>query len=141
MNGSCNNVIDSFEEGVEFSVRRLSEPEEWIPLLFINRDTNTKETQRHKDIMLGKPGPKFSLRGYRVEQVFVGNERQALEKISISGVEINDSVQFRWLQTCQIGKKKFSDAWLLDNIKIVQVFSNQSSLPVLCETFSEDTLE
>ena len=56
------NIIDSFEEGVKFSVRRRSEPEEWIPFLFINRDTNAKETQRHMGIKLGKPGPKFYLR-------------------------------------------------------------------------------
>ena len=141
LSGTCNNPIDVFEESVVFSVRRLSEPEEWIPLAVINRRHNDRETVGHKNLSLGNPKKKFSLRGYPVDVILLSGLGQDTLHFTISGIEINDLVQFRWLQTSMIGRSPLSDVWLLDNIEIVQVFPNQSSLPVLCETFSEDILE
>ena len=126
---------------MEFSVRRLSEPEEWIPLAIINRGKNDKETDGHKNLSLGNPKKKFSLRGYPVDVILLSGIGQDTLHFTIGGIEINDLIQYRWLQTSKIGRSPFSDVWLLDNIEIVQMFPDQNSLPELCETFSEDILE
>ena len=126
--------IDLFSEGVEFSLRLLSEPEEWIPIRF----TYNSDTDRQA-IYIGAPGEDFRLRGYKVEQSMASDGWNKFE-ILICNFSLSDSIQFRWLQTSIFKPGGISDVWFMDNItiKLVQTSSRNN---LLMEEFNSEKLK
>ena len=119
---------------MEFSLRLLSEPEEWIPIRFIyNSDTD------RQPIDIGAPGEDFRLRGYKVEQSMVSDGWNKFE-IQICNFSLSDSIQFRWLQTSIFRPGGISDVWFMDNItiKLVQTSSRNN---LLMEEFNSEKLK
>ena len=128
----CNR-IDHFSEGVEFSLRLLSKPEEWIPIRFLYC---TIKTSAIESIIIGEHGGNFRLRGYKVEQSKASDGWNKFE-IQVCNFSLNDSLQFRWLQTSMFLLGGIKDVWFVDNITInlVQPSSRKS---LLVEEFSEN---
>ena len=119
---------------MEFSLRLLSEPEEWIPIRF----TYNSDTDRQA-IYIGAPGEDFRLRGYKVEQSMVFDGWNKFE-IQICNFSLSDSIQFRWLQTSILNPGGISDVWFMDNITINLVQpSSRSNL--LVEEFNSGNLK
>ena len=107
------DVIDSFSEGVEFSLRLLSKPEEWIPIRFIYNGMSN----RNRAIDIGAPGEDFRLRGYKVEQSIISDGWNKFDT-QICNFSLSDSIQFRWLQTTYFLPGRIIDVWFMDNITI-----------------------
>ena len=127
--------IDEFSEGVEFSLRLLSEPEEWIPIRF----TYNTMSNRNKEIDIGAPGEDFRLRGYKVEQSMVSYGWNKFE-IQICNFSLSDSIQFRWLQTSIFRPGGISDVWFMDNITI-NLVQPSSRKNLLMEEFNSEKLK
>ena len=123
----CNSV-DDFNEGVEFSARLLSKPNEWIPLKYIyyRGDRRTDEIIRMDESFI---------RGYMVEQTSLSEDNSSINAtIDICNFNISDFIQFRWLQTSYVNSG-VRDVWILDNIKISIVTSEHGNIVLLSETF------
>ena len=139
--GDCN-TINEFNKGVEFSVRLLSTPEEWIPLRFIYH----RDSKNHSEIYIGEKN-NFHLRGYAVQtlQIDTGLHQASIMNVTIEVCHFNasDSMQFRWLQTSYfvINTEKQKDIWILDYIGIDAVTSNFSRMIMLNESFENDEIE
>ena len=120
---------------MEFSLRLLSETEEWIPIRFIyNKVVNSVQ-----GIKIGAPGEDFRLRGYKVEQSMVSDGWNKFE-IQICNFSLSDSLQFRWLQTSQFKPGRINDVWFMNNITINLVQpSSRSNL--LVEEFNSGNLK
>ena len=126
--------IDLFSEGVEFSLRLLSEPEEWIPIRFIYN-----EAGREQAIEIGAPGENFTLRGYKTEQSKASDGWNKLE-IQICNFSLSDSLQLRWLQTSLFKPGGISDVWFMDNITI-NLVQPSSRNNLLVEEFNSGNLK
>ena len=128
------NTINEFNEGVEFSLRLSSMPDEWIPLKFIYFRNGVNSSE----IFIGDIN-NFILRGYEVKNV----DADSIVEITIClcGFNITDSVQFRWLQTSRFIKSDFipRDLWILDDIIINFVIEELEEINLLKESF--DSLE
>lgn len=121
-------MIDDTDEGVEFSVRLLSRPKEWIPLHFFYKTTSQKMNTRidHAEI-----------RGYKVTKEFLSNNGIFFNYVGrVCDFNQSDSIQFCWLQTsCSDGMRtKF---WLLDKIVINISTSTNGDITILNETFDK----
>ena len=127
--------IDVFSEGVEFSLRLLSETEEWIPIRFIYN----KVVNNVLGIKIGAPGEDFRLRGYKVEQSMVSDGWNKFE-IQICNFSLSDSLQFRWLQTSLFKPGGISDVWFMDNITI-NLVQPSSRNNLLVEEFNSGNLK
>ena len=101
-----------YDEGVEFSVRLFSLPEEWIPVTYIFR-----RDDRNDHIIISDGG---GIRGYRVnESRQNGTNSTAKIMVDICNINISDSIQFRWLQTSFLRNGDIlRDVWILDNLEI-----------------------
>ena len=131
--GRMCNAIDTFSEEVEFSLRFLSEPEKWIPIRFmyssIARNTSS--------IYIGEPGELF--RGYKVEQSTASDGWNKLD-IQICSFSLNDSLQFRWLQTSVFTPGGIKDVWFMDNITINLVLPSSNCI-LLVDDFNNENLK
>ena len=129
--GGRNN-LNSFDEGAEFSFRKINDSNgEWIPLMFFS---SVDPKDRNNAIMVGQihgldtvSSQVVNIRGYDVPYVIGSNDGiQALEaNLSICGSEISSQngeifthIQFRWLQTVQQASQPNRDTIFLDNITI-----------------------
>ena len=124
----CNSV-DEFNEGVEFSARLLSKPNEWIPLKYIyyRGDEDTRTDEIHMD--------ESNIRGYMVEQTRLSEDNSSTNAtIDICNFNVSDFIQFRWLQTSSVDSG-LQDVWILDNIKISIATSEHGNITILSETF------
>ena len=130
------DIIDVFSEGVEFSLRILSEPEEWIPIKFIY--TNVR-TNSHNGIDIGAPGEGFRFRGYKVEQNMASDGWNKFD-IHICNFSLSDSLQFRWLQTSLIIRTGIYEVWFMDNITINLVMPS-SKYNLLVDEFNSENLK
>ena len=108
--------IDSFSEGMEFSVKRNGG--DWIPLMFIAPRVN--ETQPY--ITLSKStkngNGSFVLRGYTIPYV-IQSENAKNYSISLCRDQnqiFTDKLQFRWLQTSYQRSQSVRDVVMLENI-------------------------
>jgi len=123
---SCN-AVDQFSEGVEFSLRLLSHPEEWTPISFIYHENTILPSITD----IGGPGEHFRLRGYKVEQKI---------NLQICNFSLSDSIQFRWLQTTVHRPGEIADVWYMDNVSILLMEPSSKSI-LLEDDFNEDYLE
>ena len=83
----------------------------------------------------------FYLRDYDVSQlVRNGSSRTVLR---VCGFNSSDSVQFRWLQTSQLGKYQLysKDVWILDDINISLVLSETENISLVSESFESADLK
>ena len=141
--GGCNR-IDRFDEGVELSVRLLSAPMEWIPIVYIYPNNFTGPSYPIEIGLLNN----LRLRGYNVDMdqlilLEVGAEGNfSFTLCATDSCGINDDyVQFRWLQTSRfITSNMTRDVWSLDNIKIYFVEMDYNNL-ILEESFENSFLE
>ena len=132
--GDCN-TINSYDEGVEFSARLLSMPEEWIPITYVFRSND-----RNNAINISDGG---GIRGYEVNEVLQGGNNSTEDiKVDICNFNISDSIQFRWLQTSSIASNDFlRDVWILDNLEISINTCEHGTVQLLKETFDEGILK
>ena len=112
--------IDSVNEGVEFSVRLSSMPNEWIPLKYIYYSKDNRNSKFTN----------YYIRGYVVKTTVLKRRDQSSTKsisVSICDLNVTDSIQFRWLQTSQSnvsssrrGSLRGSrrDIWVINNVTI-----------------------
>ena len=117
---------------MEFSLRLLSKPEEWIPIRFLYYNIISTSSS----IFIGEPGDNFRLRGYKVEQSKASNGWNKF-KIQICNFSLSDSLQFRWLQTSKFSSGGVNDVWFMDNITI-NLVQPSSRKNLLVEEFSEN---
>ena len=61
----CNETIETFSEGVEFSLHLLSEPNEWIPIRF----TYFNKIGTNNSIHIGNFSEHFRLEGIKYSRV------------------------------------------------------------------------
>jgi len=136
--GDCYDPIDNFDEGVELAVRLSSQPNEWIPVLFMYY--HYPGSYRTASIYLGDRGKNFTIRGYEVEQVQLS---MGINKVmtTICNMSENDSFQFRWLQTSELIPSVLRDVWIVDNIDVYYEHSNTSSSVLLTENFDNHSLK
>ena len=141
--GECNQ-IDHFDEGVELSVRLLSAPMEWIPIVYIYPNNFTVSSYPIEIGLLNN----LCLRGYNLDMdqlilLEVGAERNfsfTLCATDLYGIN-SDDIQFRWLQTSRfLTSNETKDVWSLDNIKINFVEIGSNNL-ILEESFENSFLE
>ena len=98
---SSRNILETFDEGVEFGLQNSSDDREWIPLTFYSFQ---RPNRREDDIKLA-PELMFSdnvatIRGYRVFIYYVGGTITHRAELKLCGSEIvrnNASLKFRWL--------------------------------------------
>ena len=131
----CNERIETFSEGVEFSLRLLSEPDEWIPIRF----TYFSKTGTNNAVNIGNFGEDFRLRGYKVQQSMVSDGLSKSE-IQVCNFNLSNSVQFRWLQTSLFRSDGIKDVWFMDNINITLVVQS-SRHNLLMDEFNTKKLE
>ena len=127
--GGCN-TINEFNEGVEFSIRLSSMPDEWIPINFIY----FKDKNNNSEILIGDFN-NFYLRGYAIpsNRIYENPTMSVVSKIC--NVTDDDLIQFRWLQTSRIkNENKAKDIWILDDIKI-DVISEYGNLSLINQSF------
>ncbi len=128
---TCNIRQDSLEmsEVLEFSVRLLSNPSEWIPLSIIHTIEQTTSNCR---------------RGYCVQDIATLHPRNMpniMRKIQICGIPLNDSIQLRWLMSSLLGKnRRFGDWWSLDDIEINLITGNFSK-SLIRDNFNNSALK
>ena len=119
---SSRNILESFDEGVEFGYQNLNHGTEWIPLAFYSFQ---RPNIRDDDIKLG-PELKFSdniaiIRGYSVNIYLVGGTIVHKAELKLCGSEIvgsDTSLKFRWLQTVVSSSASNADPVYLDNVTI-----------------------
>ena len=137
--GSCDS-IDTFNEGIEFSIQMNSKGV-WIPITLVirsdlsNRDNGDsigyRENQEDLDNVV--------IRDYYVETDL------AIGSYSVQVCNFADSVndvKFRWLQTSFVGTSgsNLKDVWSLDNVEIVYN-SNGISISLLQDSFEDFELK
>ena len=115
---SGKDPIDRFDEGVEFSVQFGSE-RGWIPITLAILSGNT---DRANSFSIGTADNEGNvlIRGYLPVKVARGEDNNTLHSVTVCDFEDSeDSVQFRWLQTCGFcTNNPVRDAWTLDNVLI-----------------------
>lgn len=119
---SSRNILETFDEGVEFGFQNLNNGREWIPLAFYSFQ---RPNRRNNDIKLA---PELMLndnvttiRGYRVFIYFVGGTIAHSAELKLCGNEIvrnNALLKFRWLQTVVSSSDPNTDPVYLDNVTI-----------------------
>ena len=128
----CKSIY-TVNEGVEFSVRLSSMPNEWIPLKYIYYKRDNRRSNRFEFT-------NYSIRGYVVNTTVLSkNDKSSTKLISVRICDLNitDSVQFRWLQTIKVElSSRKRKIWVLDNVTIV---FNGSTL--LQDNFSSSVLK
>ena len=90
-------------------------------------------------IDIGAPGQDFRLRGYKVDQSMVPEGWNKF-KVQICNFSLNDSLQFRWLQTSAFTSGGIKDVWFMDNITITLV-QPSSRNNLLVEEFNSENLK
>ena len=132
----CNS-IDNVDEGVEFSVRLSSMPEEWIPVSFIHYGTgNNPNIEIPRGLLI---------RGYTIEPIDTDRDNDVVTKtvvISLCSFNTNNLLQFRWLQTSVLdtftnGRR---DVWTIDDVVVTAVTSGLGQVTLLNETFDSGML-
>ena len=129
--GKNCNTINKYDEGVEFSARLLSMPEEWIPITYVYRSYA---------INISDGG---DIRGYKVNKVRPGGNNSTEDiMVDICNFNISDSIQFRWLQTSTINDNDIlRDVWILDNLEISINTSDHGNVQLFKETFDGEILK
>lgn len=116
----CKGIQTEFE----LSFRNLMEegPEEWVPLMYLTKLTNTSlppfvkfpssnfdDREANRNIIL---------RGYRVPYVIESRSKKYVN-VSICGDTIFQyPLQFRWLQTSYIENDSILDSTIIDNVVV-----------------------
>ena len=132
------NTVNGFDEGIEFSIRLSSRPNEWIPIKYVYRRRNVRDDDIRIDT--------GTIRGYSVEQIENddnGMNRQEIVMEGICNFCVSDSIQFRWLQTISQNPNNMQvrDTWILDDINISITTAEDVAVNLLIETFDMDALE
>jgi len=133
-NVDCN-TINEFNEGVEFSVYLSSYPQEWIPLKFSYYRLGINSSE----ILIGDIND-FHLRGYDASEITTNDTNRKV--LHVCGFNSSDFIQFRWLQTSQLGIIHVNpkDVWILDDININLVLSEEKYVPLVNESFESANL-
>ncbi len=122
------------DDVLEFSIRLLSNPSEWIPLSITHINQPTTSNCR---------------RGYCVQENDTlnsnpGNNYKPYSKmnIQICGFPLIESVQLRWLMstTIIVRNSRFEDKWSLDDIEIKLMMGNISTC-LMKDNFDNPTLK
>ena len=115
--GSPNcDEIDSFSEGVEFSVKRNGG--DWIPLMFIAPQVNATQPYITLSRSTENGNGSFVLRGYIIPYV-IQSENATNYSVSLCRDQnqiFTDKLQFRWLQTSYQRTQSVRDVVMLENI-------------------------
>ncbi len=134
--GTCgfHDAIEK-EDVLEFSIKLLSDPSEWIPLSFSFVHKTTTSTCR---------------RGYCVQDLDIldtipgraSYKPYSRRNIQICGFPLNDSIQLRWLMSSTMGNRNrlFEDKWSLDDIQVFLTTHNHSKI-IMVESFNEPSLK
>ena len=143
------NILNSFDEGVEFSFRNLnSSRREWIPLMFF---TSVDPNNRNERINIGGiSAGRVQIRGYSVlyNSTIANNASRPLDvTLSICGSEIVQNngtfnhIQFRWLQTVTQTANPNRDRVLLDDVEIIYSYLIEKHRIFMDDFNNQTTLE
>ena len=145
---NIGSMLNSFDEGVEFSFRNLnSSSREWIPLMFYSsRCTNTRNGRIYIGEVNDTSG-QVKIRGYDVPYIIISNDAsQSLEpRVIICGSEISQHsgqfnwIQFRWLQTVTQTSDPNRDRIVLDDIAISSYLTQQHIVKIFADDFNNQT--
>ena len=134
--GSCDS-IDTFNEGVEFSIQMNSKGV-WIPITLVIRSDLSNRS--NEDSIGYHENQNVVIRDYHVQT------NLAIGSYSVQVCNFADSVndvKFRWLQTSFVGtsgSSNLKDLWSLDNVEIVYN-SNGISISLLQDSFDDFELK
>ena len=129
---SCDS-IDTFSEGVEFSIQ-INSTGAWIPIILASKNVTKKDRfaigeRIDEDIVV--------IRGFQVESNLASYYSV---QVCDFAVPVN-SIQFRWLQTSRIGNSStVNDAWVLDNVHVSH-HNNNVSVTLLQDSFDDPELK
>ncbi len=116
---------------MEFSIRFLSNPYEWVPLSYT--------------IINQEPGIECS-RGYCVSDTIslnsISGSPTRRRNIRICDFSLNDSVQFRWLMSSYINQanRGTEDRWSLDDIE-VNLIDHVNIENILLDSFDSNSFK
>ena len=137
------NTINEFNEGIEFSYRLSSNPDEWIPLRFVYYKLQTN----HTEIRIGD-FKNLTLRGYSVhtDALPYNEHHETVSSIIVTELcnyNFGDLIQFRWLQTSYFRTSHdiTKDNWILTDITIMAYSGEDEVHPVLNEHFESQTIK
>ncbi len=122
---------------LEFSIRLLSNPSEWIPLSITHINDNTTSNCR-RGYCVQDTDTLISNIGYNHKDYKPYSRRN----IQICGFPLNDSIQLRWLMSSTIStqNRPYEDKWSLDDIQVKLTTPNHSKL-LMAEIFDESSLK
>ena len=120
---SSRNILESFDEGVEFGYQNRNHGTEWIPLAFYSFQ---RPNRRDEDIKLGQGELVFDdniviIRGYSVPIYLVGGTIVYDAEVKLCGSDIMESdasLKFRWIQTVVSSGAPNADPAYLDKVTI-----------------------
>ncbi len=121
---------------MEFSFRRSSSPDQWIPVRFIHNNNS----QENNQIYIGNRS-NLTIRGYQVEQQEAiptdSSSSTANVSIELCVTDPNESIQFRWLQSSSVVRRETipRDVWILDNLIVYNVINGTVCQPLQTEGF------
>ena len=120
---SSRNILESFDEGVEFGFQNLNHGREWIPLAFYSFQSRRNDGIKvGSDLMpLNLTSGLVDIRGCSVFYSLVGGTSAHSAQLKLCGREImqnNASLNFRWLQTVVTSCANNADPAYLDNVMI-----------------------
>ncbi len=126
--------FDSLEKNdvLEFSIRLLSNPSEWIPLSFTHFNRRTTSNCR---------------RGFCVQDEAVLStapdstyDPYSWRNIQICGFPLNDSIQLRWLMSSFHSSRINGDKWSLDDVNMYLIIDNNNK-SVIVDNFDASLLK
>ena len=138
--GECR-TLQSFDDGVEFSIHLSSILREWIPVSYTYADDNNENM-----IDIGRKNG-FSLRGYILESrslQFTENSDQAtftLCNFRIPNFNVSDYFQFRWLQTSRLNRENDNELWNIESVTITFVDCVGNKTVLLNESLASNNLK
>lgn len=140
-NGACD-AVDTFHEGVELAYRIAKDAttSTWTPLMYFTATTILSDVSgMQSPISLTKNVVNITtgtvlLRGYHVPYVIQNGERYTVRLCR----DVNQPLEFRWLQTSLDVHKGISDVVALDNITI-SVHNATHSATLFQDDFANST--
>ena len=127
----CGSLSNNGVQGddMEFYIRFLSNPSEWLPLAVIQINNQSISTRRH---------------GYEIPHLYkLTSETKVVHgNITICSFSLTDSIQVRWLVTSRPSNKDTApkDVWSLDDVEITLI-TECDNYTLLADSFDMSELK
>ncbi len=126
---NCPNGGTENGDDIEFAIRFMSNPYEWIPLLEVT-------TERLANFPVYRRGYLVPHRGHLHRE----NSMIYTSSFSICGFALSESIQLRWLARSYFlaANPWFKDLWSVDDVQ-VELLTETGTYKLLSDTFENST--